>query len=315
MAGDSRAPLVVIAAALLFVGGILFLIGARTLLDAYRYRQAIRTDAVATAGALRLATDSSDTAYEISYRAVLEGRSQERTDTVPVHLWERAEKGGSVQVEHLPGRPESVRVVIDGSGGNARTFVFTAIGALLILGGLAGAVLAVKRPRFSRPDPFHDGPGYWPPWRWPAELLVGAIFLVVGTPLAVVGMMQLSEEWRFARSGVSTDGMILTKEIKRSGRGQRSRTYEATYRYMVPEGAFENRAQLSRDGWARLKEREAAEVFYLPDRPSSSRLAGPRPWMWATFMGVLGCVFFATGATFLVRSMRQFGASREGGPQ
>jgi hypothetical protein len=307
--GDSRAALVVIAAAFLFVGGILFLIGGRSVLDAHRYRQAVRAEAVATGRTLRVATDTSSTAYELSYRAVIEGRAQERTDTVPVHLWERTEKGGVVHVEYLPGRPDSVRAVTDGSSGNARTMLFTTIGALLILGGLAAVTLAVKRPRFSQLD-LPQEPAWWPPWRWTPELFVGAIFLIVGTPLAVSGMLQLSDEWRFARSGVSTDGMVLTKEVKRSGRGQRTRTYEATYRLMVPEGAFENQARLSHAGWVRLKEREAVEVVYLPDRPSANRLAGPRPWATAAVMAVLGSVFFLIGATGLVRGAGALRAGR-----
>ena len=145
----------------------------------------------------------------------------------------------------------------------------------------------------------------WQPACQSFDFWLGAIALLVATPIVAVTLLQVSEEWQFVRSSVSTDGMILTKEIKRSGRGQRARSYEATYRVMVPEGAFENRAQLSYETWARLKEGQAVEVRYLPDRPATSRLVGPRPWIWPAFMALLGSVFCAIGATFLTRSLRQ----------
>ena len=148
-------------------------------------------------------------------------------------------------------------------------------------------------------------PSYWPLARRSMEFWTGAIFLLVSTPLAVAGMLQVAEEWRFTRHGVSTDGMVLTKEITRPGRNRESRRYDATYRVMVPEGAFENRVRLSYADWARLKEREAVEVVYLPERPASNRLAGSQPWLAAAFLTLLGSGFFAIGATLLRRSIRQ----------
>lgn len=157
-----------------------------------------------------------------------------------------------------------------------------------------------------RASPSH-APSRWQLARQSFDFWLGAIALLIATPIVAVTLLQVSEEWQFARRSVSTDGMILTKEIKRSGRGQRSPSYEATYRVMVPEGSFEHRTELSYETWARLTEGQAAEVRYLPDRPATSRLAGPRPWMWPAFMALLGSVFFAMGVTFLTRSLRQAG--------
>lgn len=310
---DSRAALVVFAAAFLFVGGIFVAIGGRALLDQWRYQRAVATEAIATGKTLRFATATSDTAYELSYRAVLEGQPHERTEGVPVQLWERVEPGSTVHVEHLPGRPESVRVVTEAPSGNAPAFVFTAIGVLLILTVLVAGTRLMRRrgspqesPQLisSIAIPTHE-PSYWPLARRSAEFWVGAIFLVAATPIVVASLTLIAEEWRFARHGVSTDGMILTKEIKRSGRSQRTSSYEATYRVMVPEGAFEARAELSYDAWARLKERQAADVLYLPDRPATSRLAGTPRSMLPAFMALAGSVFFAIGATFLNNSIRR----------
>ena len=307
-----RAALIVIAVVFLFLGGLFVAIGGSPLLHAWRYRQAARTDAIVTSASLRPATDTSGTAYELSYRVEIDQRVHERTEAVSVHAWERAKPGAVVRVAYLSGDPESVRVVTD-SIENARSFVFLVIGSLMILGALMAGTRSMRwqaapdepsQPISSIAVPVHE-PSYWPLARRSGEFWTGAIFLIVATPFVVAGTLQVSEEWRFARHGVSTDGMVLTKEIKLPGRNQQSRRYDATYRVMVAEGAFENRVRLSYADWARLKEREAVEVVYLPERPASNRLAGSQPWLAAAFMAILGSVFFATGATFLHRSIRQ----------
>jgi hypothetical protein len=116
------------------------------------------------------------------------------------------------------------------------------------------------------------------------------------------------EDWRFAWDAVSTDGMILTKDIKRSRSGQRITSYGATYRFMVPEGTFEGRTKRSYADWVRLQERHPVEVLYLPDSPSESRIAGPRSWVRTTFPSLFGCMlgfmFLAIGARLFGRAVR-----------
>lgn len=307
-----RAPLIVFAVVFLFLGGLFVVIGGSPLLDAWRYRQAAATDAVVTSASLRPATDTSGTEYELSYRAEIDQRVHERTETVPVHVWERAKPGGVVRVAHLSGDPESVRVVTD-SKENAQSLVFAVIGLLMLLAALISGRRAmrwrevpdeVSQPVSPIAIPAHE-PSYWPLARRSPRFWTGAIALLVATPLVVAGTLQVWEEWQFARHGVSADGMVLTKEIKLPGRNQQSRKYDATYRVVLPEGAFENRVRLSYADWARLKEREAVAVVYLPEHPASNRLAGSRPWLGAAFLMLLGSLFFSIGATFLRRSIRQ----------
>jgi hypothetical protein len=306
-----RASLIVLTIAFLFLGGLFVLIGGRALLDAWHYRQAIRAEAVATTTALRVATDTSGTEYEVSYRAGVEGQVQERTEIVPVHVWERAESGAPVPVEYQPGRPDTVRVA---TGAPATpSLLSAAIGAVMILGGLAAGARAARwqRPPADAPPPAPPivvparESSYWPRARQSAEFWLGATFLVVSTPFVIMSLVQIVEEARFARSGISTDGMILAKAIKGSGRSQRSRTYEATYRVTVPEGAFENRVRLSYDAWLRLKERQSIEVMYLPERPATSRLRISREWTGAAVLALVAGVFFPVGATLLRRSIRR----------
>jgi hypothetical protein len=122
-----------------------------------------------------------------------------------------------------------------------------------------------------------------------------AAFLLAGGMLLAIGGGSISEEWRLARHGVSTDGMILTKEVTAV------RTYAATYRFMVPEGVFEDRARVPYDDWMRLKEDQITEVLYLPERPAISRLAGPQRWLGPAVMMMLGGVCIAAGALLLPR--------------
>jgi hypothetical protein len=307
-----RAALIVFAVVFLFLGSLFLLIGGRPLVDAWRYRQAIRAEAVVTATALRPATETSGTAYEVSYRAVVEGHAHHRTETVPVHLWERAEATSRVPVAYLPDRPETVRVAVDDAVAARTSVIFTAIGTLLILGGLIAAVRAVRPPPPPDDHPVdtpiairaHES-SYWPRARQSPPFWMGAICLIVSTPLVTAGLLQVGEEWRFARDGVSTDGLILTKEVMQPGRNQHSRGYTATYRLMVPEGAFENRVTLSFDGWSRLTERQTVEVVYLPERPATNRLVGSDEWKGAAILGLIGSGFFAAGATLLRQSIKQ----------
>jgi hypothetical protein len=307
-----RAALSVIAVAFLFVGGLLFTIGGRSLVEAWRYRQAVRIDAIATSTALRPATEDAGTAYELSYRATIERRVLERKETVPVHLWEQVKPGTVVHVEHLPGDPESVRAVTGEPGVDTQSIIFTAIGAVLSLGGLFAASRAMRRPPPAEsPEPVepvvmpvHED-SFWPLARRSSEFYLGAMFLVVTTPIVAATMLGLVQEWRFVRDGVSTDAMVLTKEIVRSGRGNRTRSYEATYRFTVPEGAFEHRSRLPLDAWSRLTERQPAEVVYLPERPAASRLTDAKRPTELFVMAPLGAVFFAIGATCFRRSIRQ----------
>jgi hypothetical protein len=135
-----------------------------------------------------------------------------------------------------------------------------------------------------------------------ALIVIAAALLLIGGICVVAGGRSISDEWRFARNGVSTDATILTKEIKHSR--YRARRYEATYRFVVPEGVYESRTQLSYDAWMRLTERQPAEALYLPERPATSRLTDPQRRAKPVWTALLGGVFLMVGAVFLRRSIR-----------
>ena len=108
-----------------------------------------------------------------------------------------------------------------------------------------------------------------------------------------------------ALEGLATKGLVLTKDIRSSGRGSsRTEHYEASYRFVVSGETIEGRDELTKEDWERLTEREAADVLYLPREPWTNRLAGARPWLKTRLFGLLGLVFAVVGSMALVRSVR-----------
>jgi hypothetical protein len=334
VSSSSRAPLIVFGAAFLLVGGIFIYIGGSNLLEQRRYRQqGVQVEAVATGKALRRATTTTDTAYEISYQFNLPGGSPyQQTESVSVPLWERVEQGSPLTVEYVPGALASARVVV-GNDSDERTSAIGALAVGVVLVLLApiswfvlldrgrsrrvadGGVSAPRRdatPELTEPvgeastvGVSHQ-PSFWPLARKSPGLWFGGFSLLFGLPWLVLnGIVPLHDEWRFAQEGRSTQGMVLTKEIRRSG-STRSETlhYEATYRFAVAGETIEGRDELSLEDWKRLVEREPADVLYRAQEPSSSRLAGHRPWLLKTLFGLIGLVLTVLGSTLLVRAVR-----------
>ncbi len=325
MTSTSRAPLVVFSAALLVVGGIFLYIGGSAVLERWRYRQqGVQVDAVVTDKALRRASASTGTAYELSYQFTLpDGSSYRQVQRVAVPLWERIEPGASLGVEYVSGTPASARIADDDSDETASALVALGVGASLVLPVLTGWVMLLTRGRVRRAarngtTPSHaarmiaaTSPRSWPLARATlARATLGFWFggfsLVVGVPWFVVNAaLPGYDSWRFARDGLSTQGMVLTKEIRRSG-NTRSETlhYEATYRFAVSGDTIEGRDELSLQDWERLIEREPAEVRYRAQDPSSNRLAGRAPWLLQAFFGLLGLVLTVVGSVALVGALR-----------
>ncbi len=313
---------IVFGGVFLFVGAIFLFIGGRTFLEERNYRQrGVRAPAVVTGKALRLASSDSATSYEISYRVnAVEGTAFEQTESVDVHLWERVEHDSPLVVEHVPGQRESARVVLERSDQTTEMALALSTGAVLALIGL---FVILKGARWLSPSgdgasiladaaapalavPVAQQPSFWPLARNSFGFWFGGIALLIGVPWIVVnGVIPFYDDWQFAQDGLSTTGIVLTKEIRSSGRGSnRTQHYEATYRFSVSGETTEGRDELSLEDWERLIEREQAEVLYQPQQPSSNRLPGDRPWITKTFFSLLGLVFAVVGSTVFVRSVR-----------
>jgi hypothetical protein len=94
--------------------------------------------------------------------------------------------------------------------------------------------------------------------------------------------------------------MVLNKWISRSRDSQQRRestSYWVGYRFSAPDGAVVKReAQVSRELWDRLVEREPVRVRFLPDDPRTNRIEGEGPaWMLPVIFTGLGLVFVPIG--------------------
>jgi uncharacterized protein DUF3592 len=331
----------------LFLGAIFLFIGGSTFLEEQRYQQrGVRAPGVVTGKALRPATSHSATSYEISYRVNPAGGTPfEQTESAGVHLWERVERDSPLVVEYVPGQPESARVVLERSDQTTEMAFALSTGSVLAVIGLFvilkggrwlssssdGASIPVDAAAPAVTEPVGEAPSvpvaqqrsFWPLARKSFGFWFGGISLLVGLPWFVVnGVIPFYADWRFAQEGRSTQGMVLTKEIRRSG-NTRSETlhYDVTYRFAVSGETIEGRDELSLEDWERLIERESADVLYRAGNPSSNRLAGNRPWIKKTFFGLLGLVFAVLGSIVFVRAarnarlewhLRQHGVNTEG---
>ncbi|MCA1650245.1 MAG: DUF3592 domain-containing protein [Acidobacteria bacterium] len=305
----------------LFLGAIFLFIGGSTFLEEQRYQQrGVRAPAVVTGKALRVATAHSATAYEISYRVnPAEGTPFEQTESASVHLWERVERGSPLMVEYVPAQSESARVVLERSDQTTEMAfalstggVLALIGVFVIVKGGRWLSSSATAPAVTEPVEVALGAAvanqrsFWPLARRSFGFWFGGIALLIGLPWFVVnGVFPFYNDWRFAQEGLSTTGIVLTKEIRSSGRGSnRTQHYEVTYRFEVSGDPIEGRDELSLEDWEQLVERESADVLYRPGKPSSNRLAGDRPWVSQTFFGLLGLVFAVVGSTVFVRAVR-----------
>lgn len=307
-----RASLIVIGAAFLFTGGLFLAIAGNRLIEERRYEQrGVRVDAIALDKNLHRATDDSGTRYELEYRFRLaSGEAHERSQPVPVHVWERIEVGMPVAVEYLRGEPSSVRVVKDDRD-REPVMPWLPIGAVLVLGGLAAIKRVFKRDVVdtrSAPPPrdpvVAQEPSFWPLARRTFGFWFGGMILLVGLFFFLAGVAQLYIEVAFARTASVTNGIVLTKDIKRSGKQNRTKRYEATYRYTVAGNTFEGRDGVSFEGWKALNEREESQVLFLPQRPTWSRLAVPRPWLVEALFALIGALVTGIGGSFFIGAIR-----------
>jgi Protein of unknown function (DUF3592) len=313
MSGD-RLPLIVIGAVLLFIGGIFVGIGGNTLRGDLRYqREGQRVAGVVSDKTLRRATASQNTAYEISFRFSAGSRPSDGVDSVPVHVWERLERSSPVEIEYLTAGTAAPRLVRDRSSERRTALGALAIGLPLVIGGLLFARAAFRRRSSTHAESNASSAEPVIPKSPQSVLrlalqssgfLAGAIFLVVGLPFLVGGLVLFYVDWQFANEARLTPAMVLTKSIRTSGRGSKTKHYEVTYRFSVGGDTFEGDEEVSQVFWERLVEREPVDVFYRPTRPSSNQLEPESRWLLKIFFALLGALFTTIGGTLFGRSLR-----------
>jgi Protein of unknown function (DUF3592) len=138
------------------------------------------------------------------------------------------------------------------------------------------------------------------------------LLLLVGIVLLAVSASEFYGNWRFDREARATRGIIVKKEIRtsrarRGGSLTRSRTrhYEVTYRFTVADHTFEGDGDLSKATWDQLNEGGPVDILYLPDTPSTNRLALSTPWVTDALIGLIGIVFTSAGIISAFRAGRR----------
>jgi hypothetical protein len=139
----------------------------------------------------------------------------------------------------------------------------------------------------------------------------GGIFLLVGLTLVGVSVWQFYNDRRFSQEGRPTEGIVVAKrvrtEVRTSGPNRntgKTTHYEVTYTFHLNGQMFDGRDEVGEERWQSLEKGTAVEVLYLPTRPSSNRLAGPRPWLMKVVFGFVGLVFAVVGAVLVTRAVR-----------
>ena len=322
--GSGKLPLLFIGGVCLFLAAIFSGIGGTLWVTEQRYREdGVRTQAIVMGKALRPATADTATVYEITYEYTPNGgQPRTQTERVAVHVWEAAERGGSVEVEYLAGDPASARVPPASAEEATVALIMFGVGVVLGAIALVTIVLALRAPRAGRETVGDQEAGAdripaaagrrqsaWRAFRRSFGFLFGGLFLVCGLPFLIIGLSLFVSDWRFAQEAQATTGLVLTKDIRTSTSGSgsrrtRTRHYEVTYRFTVDRVAYEGEDELSHAEWQRLREREPVEVFYRPGRPSSNTLTRSGDWALKIIFTLLGGIFSIVGGIVFGRALR-----------
>lgn len=143
-------------------------------------------------------------------------------------------------------------------------------------------------------------------WFW-----FGGIWLFCGSPFLIIGLylgaQQVTISKRLAAEGRMVEGIVLTKVITSSSsgssRGSATPTYKITFRFLTAGGLVTGGAEVARDTWDSLVEREPIQITYLPDAPQHHRVEGQADgWMPPVLMTISGGVFSSLGGFVLLRA-------------
>jgi hypothetical protein len=140
-------------------------------------------------------------------------------------------------------------------------------------------------------------------------LIFGGIWLVVGIPFLIGGIAMWQHEERFAAEAVTTEGKVLTRDIRtaRSSSSSGSSTsteYWVSYRFQVPDGTrYESSSKVDVHTWEGLREQGPVTVSYLTSDPATNRVAGEPDWVGPGIMAGLGGFFSLAGGTIVLVSL------------
>ena len=144
-------------------------------------------------------------------------------------------------------------------------------------------------------------------------LQFGAVFMLVGLPLLVFGVFAGLKEQRYAEQGAETDGVVVSKDVRR-GKGT---SYRVSYVFTARDGrSYSGRASMRRATWDGLRQGSRVRVEYLPDDPAENRIVGSRDRVAAYVLIPMGAAFGGIGAFLFFKDLRRIRTalrlSREG---
>ena len=143
------------------------------------------------------------------------------------------------------------------------------------------------------------------PW-----IAFGTVFLTIGIGAILVAGAHTYGELRYRRHGVTVEGTVLAKDIRRAT-GEKGTSFEIRYRFTTREGQeIEGRAVVSLQRWEALRERSPVRVEYLPYAPTSNRLAGQGGFGELVVEVLFGSLFGAIGGLMFRKGYRRLRVER-----
>lgn len=138
-------------------------------------------------------------------------------------------------------------------------------------------------------------------------LLIGGVFLSVGLVFLIIGVPLMLGEQRFDAEAQATDGMVLTKTIRRANTDNRQSTeYRVMYRFTAADGrTIEDSDAVGVEAWEALAEQGPVAVEYLASDPETNRVAGADGWLLVGITLVLGGVLAAVGGVLFFFALRR----------
>jgi hypothetical protein len=287
-----KAPRLFATCVLLAVSGVLLTIASWQYADARRFsREAI--DAPLMSARLVPAAAQSSTAFELTYRTA-PGPAPDRTERVPVALWESAQESGRVRLKRAA--DGAVQIWRPASG--TTIGILTGVGLALLLAAAAIAIPGIRAAARARR-------GLPAPLSWTTRLLsrasfwtlFGSIWLSVGLPFLLLAAVFAWQDWRLSTSGRTAEGMVLTKDIRQNGKRGSRPTYRHSiqYRFEADGRVRQGQSDVSESAWAALVERQPVRIEYVPGS-RLHRMAGTNERTELAIFGGVGLLVSAAGA-------------------
>jgi hypothetical protein len=138
-------------------------------------------------------------------------------------------------------------------------------------------------------------------------VLFGSIWLLVGLPFLLGPGYFILQERQLATNGLETEGIVVTKEVGRSGDSVHRKI---GYRFTADGQTFEGTSEVSEERWNSVTERGPVPIEYLPGRPAVSRVVGASELTLLLIFSFVGLLLSIAGGTIVFVSLRRARTTR-----